>query len=501
MDRIKQVYQSLSKSEIRYLKSYLTAFHNKGKNKSLELIKVLDKNPNISQDEISEKLYGDPKSKAFIMLKRRLLEKMLETLSLSINFRNNPTFTSDPIASGVLELMKDMSYGIILKRRGLETLAKEILEKCVKNAKRLNVPEYKVISYMHLQNMLISEKRLEEYRLEIKNGLKEFELDVQAGCIMDEWRVMITNRTSKDSRSSDLLNRKLPELESQFGSCYSPRAYYSYLSLKTKLLIYKNNYTKNKELFDEMIKTLDTHIGLQTRSRKGGLYAQIARFEMLFGQFEKARKAAENGMEAFYPQTKNFLSALVYRIFACIYLGNFDEIHLLLSQIDDWIRRTPEIDHVKIIKYLQSCLAYVEGDVKSAKHFLEETKELFSDKGGWNMGLRIYEIFILIDQKLFDVASSKIETLRKHIARYDTDERTVLIYKYLYLLDKNSFLFDVETDSQINILHKLHTRDPWRPMSHEVVKFEVWLKAKKENKAFYPLLKEEIQTIFDCKEL
>ena len=48
MDRIKQIYQSLSKTEIRYLKNYLTAFHNKGKNKSLELINILEKNENFN---------------------------------------------------------------------------------------------------------------------------------------------------------------------------------------------------------------------------------------------------------------------------------------------------------------------------------------------------------------------------------------------------------------------------------------------------------------------
>ena len=124
MDKIKKIFNSLSKTELRYLKNYLTAFHNKGKNKALELITVLEKKPDISQTDIARKLYGNPKSKAFIMLKKRLLEKMLETLSLSINFHNNPTFKEDPTAFGSIDLSKDIIYALILRRRGLESYLK-----------------------------------------------------------------------------------------------------------------------------------------------------------------------------------------------------------------------------------------------------------------------------------------------------------------------------------------------------------------------------------------
>lgn len=497
MDRIKQLYQSLSKTELRYLKNYLTAFHNKGKNKSLELIRILGKKPEISQDEISEQLYGDPKSKAFLMLKKRLLEKMLETLSLSINFHNNPIFKNDPNASGSIEILKELTYGMILRRRGVQILAKEIFEKCVKRAEALNLPEYKILALMHLQNISTSEKELRAFGPKIKLAVKQFETDIKGGSIYDEYRILNTERTSKDANVIDFFNEKLPALKKQLDTCYSPRAHYYYLHMKGKLSKYQNDYLETKELYRKMISIVDAHRGLQSKKRQCSLKIQLSALEISYGHFEKARQVAAAAMEVFHSQTKNFFYLLLYRIFACIYSDNIDEALSLVPCIEEFANRNPKSRSVKIARYLQSCLAYINEDFKTAGYFLQQTRDLFADKDGWNMGLRIYEIFLLIDQEKFDVASSKIETLRKHIARYDPDKRTVLIYKYLYLLEKKSFLFSNETETQKKILRDLATQDPWEPASHEVIKFEVWLKAKKEQKAFYPLLKKELQTLYN----
>ena len=78
MERIKGLYDNYSRAEKKYFKAYLTAFSGSGSNKGLDFIRLIEKKPNISQEEASLNLYGEAGSKAFIMMKSRLYEKMLE---------------------------------------------------------------------------------------------------------------------------------------------------------------------------------------------------------------------------------------------------------------------------------------------------------------------------------------------------------------------------------------------------------------------------------------
>ena len=68
MERIKALYATLKQPEKKFLITYLTAFHPKGENKTLELLELIEAPVELSTDEIAEKLYGDSKSKAFITL-------------------------------------------------------------------------------------------------------------------------------------------------------------------------------------------------------------------------------------------------------------------------------------------------------------------------------------------------------------------------------------------------------------------------------------------------
>jgi hypothetical protein len=85
MDRLKSLYFSLSPSEKKSVRNYLEAFHQKGENKSLEFLKLLDHHPDINHESASQKLYDDPRSKAFIMMKSRLSDRLTEFLTMSVN--------------------------------------------------------------------------------------------------------------------------------------------------------------------------------------------------------------------------------------------------------------------------------------------------------------------------------------------------------------------------------------------------------------------------------
>ncbi|MCB0845242.1 MAG: hypothetical protein KDE26_18460, partial [Bacteroidetes bacterium] len=235
MDRIKKIFQSFSKTEVRYLKNYLTAFHNRGKNKALEMIEILDENPEVDNKEMAIKLYGDASSKAFIMLKGRVLEKMLETMSLSINFHNNPTFKDDPSAFEAIKIQKNLIYAFLLRRRGLDEPAREILEKCAKVSEELSLPEYRLLALINLRNFSDSQKDVVwSYKQEIETALKQFETDIIGSGIWDEFRIL-SDSTSRDHVKETFLEEKTLELEKRLEVAYSARSHYYYLTMKVFL--------------------------------------------------------------------------------------------------------------------------------------------------------------------------------------------------------------------------------------------------------------------------
>lgn len=494
MERIKQIFHSLSKTELRYLKNYLSAFHTKGPNKALAIIKQLEKNPDISQDALAKKLYGDPKSKAFLMLKSRLMEKMLETLSLSINFYNNPNYKDDPAAFGPIELRKDIIYAMLLRRRGLDPLAQEILKKCIKKAEHLALPEFKLQALIHLRNMSHSEKEvLEEYKQAIDEALRAFETDVIGVGIFDEMRILKGLKSSNDLKYLALLEKAIEGLDQQLNRCYSERSYFYALNLKIRHQESLRNYEQSKRLLRELIRFVDANEGIKSRKRLGVPYLQLAAVEMGAFHFQEAWEASEQALAIFPPQTPNYYSALLYRLFACLYLGKLDEFQTYLQPFEQLEAQRPYDPRLRVSNYLYACHAYVLNDIPLAFQRFNELSALFSDKEGWNVGLRIFEVIMLIDLEKLDLAAARIETLRKHVARYDVDLRTELIYKYLYLLEKDSFDVGAPSEGREQLLREMNFRDPWVPLGHEVIRFDVWTRSRAQQQAFLPLFMHSLQ--------
>ncbi len=457
------------------------------------MIEVLENQPAISQQEMATELYGNAQSKAFIMLKGRLLEKMLETLSLSINFQNNPAFLEDSPAFEAIELQKDLMYATLLRRRGIEDLAREILLKCVKKADDLNLPESKLQALVHLRNFSVSQEDVSShYKHEIGEALAQYENDILAAGIFDEYRVK-TRHAFNTQEKIDFLRESTRELEAQLDQCYSVRAHYYSLMLRVYLHELENDYALGKASLKKLIELVNTHDGLKSKNRLGSPYIQLAGVEMIGYNFEAAREASDRALAMFHPQKHNFLSAALYKLFACIYTGQLLDAETLLGQIN-WFRTQERMRFaVGITEYLHSCMAYMQGAYRIAYQRLGEVSELFADKEGWNTGLRIYEIMLLLDMDMPDLAGSKIETLRKHVAKYEVRKRTEIIFKFLYLLEKQSFDFQALSPEMEELLEQLTHIEPWLAVDPEVVRFDTWVRSHREDKAFYPLFLRELK--------
>ena len=494
MDRLRKLYHSLSKAEIRYLKSYLEAFHSKGENKALRLIELLDCNKDISQDEASRILYGNPKSKAMLMLRSRLMERILDVLTLSINLQGNPIYKEDPPLLETVQIFKMYSQARLLRRRGLGFLAEELLEKIAKQSETQGIPEGKILALLQLRNISTSPQDVGwKLKLGIEEAIDQYKQDILAAGFFDEFRVIHSGRTSSDPEKVQFLQDATSQLEKELESTYSVRAHYYYLDMMVSLHSLRMETDKCRIVLQEQIDLVASQPGLKTSTRQGIPMMRLARLELMHGNFEAAYIASEHACQTFNPKRNNYLSASAYFLFSSIFTNRIKDVFESLKSLPPLMARKKQFPSTSIIQYLFSCGWFIKSDFKQAGIALDEAENLLSDKGGWNVGIRVYEIMILIEKDLLDIASNRIETLRKHIGRYKVTERENLIYRYLYLLDKAAFDFSEPSKEMQDILSKLRDGVMWEPVSHEVIRFDSWVVSKITHSTFYEQLLSDIQ--------
>jgi tetratricopeptide (TPR) repeat protein len=470
---------------------YLEAFHVKGENKGLRLIELIEKKPDISQEEASQILYGKPKTKAMIMLRSRLLDRMLDLLSLSINLQGNPSYKEDPPLLELVQIYKLYSQALLLRRRGLDDLASELLQRIEKQAELLGLPEAQLMAALQLRNLSSSRQEVGlRFKGEIEKALQEYGQDITGAGYFDEFRVIHADRTSSTPEKIEFLEKASQELEALLAEGYSLRAHYYYLNLLFSLHQLRHKHEASRNVLQELVDLVGSHPGLNSPYRQAVPYLRLARLELILHNFDAAYDAARHARSIINPQRNNFLSATTYLLFACIYTRRLEEVLKTVRELPELTGRKKPLRIESILHYLESCAWFMLEDYEQALDALFAADKLLADKGGWNLGMRIYEILILIEMEKYDLVSSRIETLRKHLSRYEGKPRELYIHRYLYLLDRNAYDFSAENEEMKEILLKLADEVTWEPVSHEVIRFDCWVNSKRQRKNFGETLME-----------
>ncbi|RMG58656.1 MAG: hypothetical protein D6722_23310, partial [Bacteroidetes bacterium] len=385
LDALKRVFKSLSRTERRYLKNYLAAFHSRGKNRALELVELMEAQPDMSYADMAEKMYGDRRSKAFLMLKSRVLEKTLETLSLSVNFQNNPTYQEDPAFFEQMEVRKEMIYATLLRRRGLEEAAIELIRKNIDRAARLGLTDLELHGYVLLRNMCQSPTEMREtLSPAVDAALEAYRTDLLGVEIMDASRMVEREQQVFNEVLNNFWATEIPRLEERLETHPSLRAQYYALFMKARLYEGREDHVRARETLGKLIDWLKAHPGISSRNRLGVPYLQLATVEMVQHDFAAARRAAEQARDCFPPQRSNYLKASIPLIFACIYGGDLATASQAITDIEK--TKTPEYARGALtwLRYLDSCVAFCQGDLRRAYDALGDVNTLFSHKEIWN---------------------------------------------------------------------------------------------------------------------
>ena len=481
MDRIKALYKSFEKSERKALKNYLIAFHSKGENKPLELLRLIEKKPTISADILATKLYDNPRSKAFIMMKSRLYEKMTEFLSLSVNPGASKYNKEIPYFHDLIEYRKTMLTATILQEKNLKEQAKEYMEKAILLANKCNNPdlEIDVLLRVRASNFHIG-KSFEEITLDIYNAIQRQERDINAVGIFNKFLALHNLRSSHDHKKVAFLESNIPDLEDALRQKYSPRAYYYLSMLKVHYFSIKEEYSQAKAATSDAVNVIRDNPGIRSRPRTSEPYFQLGLLELRFHNFDAAIEAYEEALRHLTPNRRAYIMTSIMQVYAYIFKGDMQFTLKKCQEIEEIFteqhkEKLPLM--VDLLAYLKSCVYFKLKDYSQSWHLLQQVSQLTFDKEGWTTGIRTFEIMILVDRGQLDLAGQKLENYRKHLARYPTEPRWETIYKILVGQERLGYTFKTFRN-EAKLLNDLEEKYPWKHIGPEVICFHRWYRDK-----------------------
>lgn len=471
MEKIAGIIRVLSKPEMKYLKNILLTFHGKGDNKLMELVELVEKKPEISQDEASLKLYGDPKSKAFLMTKSRLLERLMQVMQDGNRITNNPSVSNFERDYLHAYFLSGYSQCLMLHNRGAKEAAAYTLKDYLSHPQLSYFPSAKMM--LHSLSQFVFHLSPEEY-----NALANLNQQCLAEIRLNDTAKIFLTECGKISapfqsvENYERLSFMIQTLEAEFQSLITPYAKYCYLTIQSRFCEFFGRPDEYKKTVEQLVLLFEEHPILSSTNRRSILIVKLAFIKQQENQIDAAIALFEEALILAENYKKNFQAVLQMLMGVCIHGKQWDKAKEVYQM---YHKNLSNIESKQKFEYFYSCIYYVENNPKKFLQALSTFDFLWDQKDAYNGPLRIAEILALIDTQKQDIAIAKIEALRKHQQKHLATKREITIYKILNKLMLRSFSF--QDVAYFEELLKSLEETPFLFDSLECIQFEYWMRA------------------------
>ncbi|MFN0199964.1 MAG: hypothetical protein ACKVTZ_00500, partial [Bacteroidia bacterium] len=135
-------------------------------------------------------------------------------------------------------------------------------------------------------------------------------------------------------------------------------------------------------------------------------------------------------------------------------------------------------------------MAYLKQNFRETRQWLSQAEAASNSKDNINSNLKILEIMSFLEESEWDMATIKLENLRKFHSNHTVDTRNVEIYKLLNRLVRHDFDFLKQYQETQHLIQQMNQKYPWAPFSMEMIRFDVWFQAKAERIDYWQLFQE-----------
>jgi hypothetical protein len=481
----------LDKNEKKCLKQYLTCFDpnfsEEHEVKTLKLFEILDAAPNNhSFASILKNIYPDECHKKFAFLALRLISKIHESLLLDVNTERHGTYSNQSKAS--IEVRKKLILAQILWSRDLTGWLGHLLQSIIRKTQQFEL-------YADLQEALYLKQQFEG----LTGGLDAYNkvnADIEK-CNQQQvavrkakhyYTLLTLGGFEPDASKPDALTLEaaLKETETLFIQ-YPSRTLNFYLHMiRLGHCQVTSDFATGSTHCLNLIELLRQSEDLFHNRHLGIAYAQLADNELYTGQFRNALKYSVEARKHIAATSPNAAMLSEVEFYAYLYLGMYDEAALVFSSPATAPRKGIELPmRIQRQSFLHANILFLFKRFGEAHTHLSRASALLKDKKGWNVGYRIFEIMVLMEQNKLDRIELLTDSLRKHLSRFPATDncgrRNELILKLIQRIIRNNYNFKLTLEKSKDVLAQLAAPKGelcWEVKTPEVIPFDRWVVGK-----------------------
>ena len=493
------IINNLTINEVNSLTKELSQRADMG-SKLLKMFKLVRKNKGIEQDEVIKVLYENLDKNSFESYRKlceRMLYKLLNMIVSFENFKMDKSNYSEYYFNKVLvnrnihliEILKSKTLPIDWMIKQIQTTLKicdefEFVEEGIAMEKNNLLFHYAVGDLNKIETCLQNIERRAQHFL----YLNKAEIHIYKN--IDH----VQHKSIDDKSRISEIQLVILELEKYYSATNLQTINFMVLMLKLQLAHYEEKYLRAENIILEIIQISEQYSALKRRSKLVQNYMNLAYTQFYLNKYEEAYlnalKATKEYIEHDFVLNINREAC----VFALIYLNRFPEAETWLAKMlsSGSVGNSPE--QLSKRHLMMGVLKYLQNDFKGAFKHLQFTKEVETDREGWNLGIRMLNIYLTLSTEKVDLADQRINAMRKHIERTikmrNLRKRDIIIFRILSHLSRSGFDFRETWEERKKDFALLRSNTPdcfWVPRSHELIIFDQWFEAKMNNMHYSPI--------------
>lgn len=503
MTKLKELFSivsSLHEEEIKTLQRYLHCFDTINENhepKSERLLNLIIHN-NQAELKLFEKKFT---KQAFSMLVLRLYDKVLDTLTFDINIKRPESYSDLVVARMTVRKRLLYTQALGSKNQIFENIS--LYQKIITTAKEYEFFDELLIAMYDLQNLYAALSKYNEFESLSKEIEHYEEVRQQVKKAYNTFNKYGIERTMSPEDGSLILQLEniLPQLKTHYLLSKSAQTGWFYYRLLIEYHQSKQNYSEGYAACSALLKLQQDSPSIRSGTYMAITYKMSAQFSMFLYNFDEALVSILKAQNFDRKSKHNLNLSFESEFLANFYRGSYQDARFIINGLAE--KTDPEengFSHSKYA-YYSACCSFIEGSYSDVTRNLNETKEIEKDKDGWNIAVRILGIMHQIENEDFDLADSRIESMRKHIERTMKEKgirpRFIVILKTLRDLVNNSFDFEKIWNTRQSYFELLANdadeTHHWRILSPELIRFDVWFEAKAKGVSYQDIFNKRIE--------
>ena len=489
---LKRLIHRLKRGEKKNLRSFLIAFdpHSYlGPNKSLEAVELILENPEVDKEELAKKLNLSSDVYNLNKFFQRLLDKVIESLNLAVNSTRKGAYSE--WYANKLEVRRKLTAAQTIRGRGMDVLANTIYQEIIAKSSKYELYEEKLEALRMLEHNIAFQHGLKAFD-KLQSEIVEASYCVESVWAAREWSIRHfadSDRKAGKNEKISLLVQALTDLEQRYSRTKSDNVNYHIHDLLMEFYLAIDDLDKVRQVGEKLLNLVRNSPSTYNKFRIGSIYIDIADNEIYRCNYSEAYSFAEYGTNCHPKGGYNYVTCSMVWLMAAFYQNDEQKcLSLINSLLAGFDIKDFTFEYAKI-HYVKAALKFSSGQYKEALRIVETTcNELYSDKTGWNIGLRIFTIQCCIEMGKFDLALQRLEAMDKHMSKLKTNEeistRDKYIIRVLKKLANTGFDFQKAQPQAAYTISKLQLDDDeckWKPKTAELIRFEIWFNCRVKN--------------------